>query len=206
TTGLALAGASVLLAITGIATITEALRAPVAPVPATRPAAATARVPPQPSPSSIPHTVPSGSSTVPQPTVSAAAAAAASGSSSGPGRTLLDDGPAGDPAIQRVLEASSPRNLPTRLEQQLTALARAVWLAQTTGTGRSTWPAYFQGADTHWLYTHVRIQAAIARATAPRQAEVHLVWTGTDPTGTEHDDQPATLHFQELSGYWQPTR
>ncbi|MEU6175884.1 hypothetical protein ABZ832_28745 [Streptantibioticus parmotrematis] len=121
-------------------------------------------------------------------------------------RTVLDDGPAGDQAIQEVLEASSPRNLPTAIELQLTILGRQVLLAEVTGEGRSTWLGYFRSTGTPWLYTHVRVQAAIARASSPGHADVHLVWTGTDLTGLERDDQPAIIHFQQHNGVWQPVR
>ncbi|MBY8889205.1 hypothetical protein K7472_30810, partial [Streptomyces sp. PTM05] len=121
-------------------------------------------------------------------------------------QTVLGDRPAGDQAIQEVLEASSRRNLPVATEHQLTALGREVLLAEVTGAGRSTWPGYFGSTGTPWVYTRVRVQAAIARATSPGHADVHLVWTGTYPTGLEHDDQPATIHLQQQNGAWQPVQ
>ena len=132
--------------------------------------------------------------------------AAGAPSSSAREATVVGDGPAGDAAIQKVLEASSPANLPAALEQQLASLGRSVWLAQVTGQGRGTWPAYFRGEDTRWIYTHVRIQASIARLTTDGRALVKLVWAGTDPTGQPHEAQPATITVQSSGGIWQPVR
>ncbi|MEU1628196.1 hypothetical protein ABZ746_23270 [Streptomyces sp. NPDC020096] len=91
------------------------------------------------------------------------------------------------------------------LEQQLISLGRSVWLAQVTGQGRAPWPAYFRGEDTRWVYTQVRIQAAIARLTTDGRAQVKLVWAGTDPTGGAHEAQPATVQLQQHGGTWVPT-
>ncbi|MGW7006144.1 hypothetical protein ACWGCW_25865 [Streptomyces sp. NPDC054933] len=119
---------------------------------------------------------------------------------------VVGDGPAGDAAIQKVLAAANPANLPPALEQQLTMLGQRVWLAQATGQGREAWPAYFRDSDASWTYTHVRIQAAIARRTPDGHAEVKLVWTGTDPTGETHEAEPATLHLLQGDSGWEPVQ
>ncbi|GAA1923675.1 hypothetical protein [Streptantibioticus ferralitis] len=121
-----------------------------------------------------------------------------------PAVVAAGDGPAGDHALQQVLDASSHPNLPPRQAQQLVALGDQVWLAQITGIGRGQWPTYFHGVRSGFVYHAVRIQAAIARASGSGQVTVHLVWAGTDPAGQPLTDQPATIRLQHSGTNWQP--
>ncbi|WP_407842131.1 hypothetical protein ACE1OC_43035 (plasmid) [Streptomyces sp. DSM 116496] len=89
-------------------------------------------------------------------------------------------------------------------EQQVLALGRTAWLAETVG------------------YTQVRIQAATARRDTspptgtgpgpgpgprePVRAVVRLVWAGADPAGTFLDGRTATVRFtQNGDGSWNRT-
>ncbi|MFZ3475750.1 hypothetical protein ACODT3_40275 [Streptomyces sp. 4.24] len=100
------------------------------------------------------------------------------------------------------MDQASVPDLPPKAEQQVLALARTAWLAETAG------------------YTQVRIQAATARRdTAPptgttsdavRQKTagvvVRLVWAGADPAGTFVDGRPAAVRFtQNGDGSWNRT-
>ena len=193
--GIALAAASALLAGAGIGFIVYGLQ-PVSAdrIPAARP------------PVSSPTGRPAASSP------SSATAATTSPSSVSPTvdtsheLTVTGDGSAGDHAIQQVLENSARRNITTALEGQLTTLGRKVWLAEVTGSGRGAWPTFFTGQHHSWLYTHVRIQAAIARGTTPGHADVQLVWAGIDPTGQKHEDEPGALHLVRTAGTWLPVQ
>jgi hypothetical protein len=117
-------------------------------------------------------------------------------------------GPAADPIVQRALDQAIPADMPTAIARRLTALGRAVWTAEVTGTGRQRWPHYFTttpAADA--LYTRVRIQAAIARQDGSTgRALVHLVWAGADPSGTYLDGRTATVHFTREGVSWNPVR
>lgn len=90
----------------------------------------------------------------------------------------------------------------------MTALGRAVWLADVTGTGRQQWRVYFAEASQRTPYTRVRIQAAIARRdpARPAGAVVHLVWAGADAAGTYLDNRNATLHVTRQGATWKPVR
>ncbi|MFJ9167368.1 hypothetical protein ACIRN5_23700, partial [Lysinibacillus fusiformis] len=105
-----------------------------------------------------------------------------------------------------------PSDLPDETADQLAALARAVWTAETTGAGRDRLPGYFppvQGAGGHpYLYTGVRVQAAIAHTVkgSPDRAAVDLLWVGTSPTGDYGDHRPATVVFTRLNNTWEPQR
>lgn len=116
------------------------------------------------------------------------------------------DGPAADPTIQAMLEHSAPGNLPTPLEQQLALLGRKVWLADVTGAGRARWPAYFTSPGSSG-YTHVRVQAAIARRTGTGTVTVTLLWAGTSPGGDVQVGLPGSvLLLHRADGTWEPTR
>ena len=138
-------------------------------------------------------------------TVSAAAASpsATAGELPPPG-----SGPAADPIVQRALDSAIPADLPTATAKRLTALGRAVWIAEVTGTGRQRWPHYFTAdAAADALYTRVRLQAAIARRDGSTgRAVVHLVWAAADPSGTYLDDRTATVHFTREGVSWNPVR
>jgi hypothetical protein len=195
--GLVLATASLVLALSGISVISHALHHPGQPA---APAPARSARPVTPASPATPR----GSRRPPTP---AERDGSGPSSSSAPvNQMVAGGGPAGDHAIQEVLEASTPRNLPPGTEQQLTALGRKVWLAEATGAGRAAWPGYFRRTDTRFTYTRVRIQAAIARATSAGRAQVILVWAGTDPGGKTEEDRPATVAFQQIEGTWQPIR
>ena len=117
-------------------------------------------------------------------------------------------GPTANPIVQRALDRAIPADLPTATARQLTALGRAVWAAEVTGTGRTRWPRYFNGdAAADALYSRVRIQAAIARRDGSTgRAVVRLVWAGADPSGTYLDDRTATVHFTHEGVSWNPVR
>lgn len=128
------------------------------------------------------------------------------------GVAAAGDGPQGDAAIQAALTAQYPSDLPAGTADQLAALARAVWSAETTGTGRERWPGYFppvQGAGGRpYLYTGVRVQAAIAHTVkgSADRAAVDLLWVGTSPTGEYGDHRPATVVFTRVNNTWEPQR
>ncbi|MEV6332843.1 hypothetical protein [Streptomyces sp. NPDC051909] len=124
------------------------------------------------------------------------------------GLPLSGEGPSGDPAIQRVLDASSPADLPAATARQLVDLATRIWLAETTGIGRERWPAYFTDPVLRAPYRDVRIQAAIARrGNGPGdRAVVRLVWAGTSPMGMTEDSRPAEVHLLRYDQAWEPAR
>ncbi|MFE4413243.1 hypothetical protein [Streptomyces sp. NPDC056821] len=102
------------------------------------------------------------------------------------------EGPAGDAAIQKALEAAWPADLPASDERQLLAAGRALLRADATGIGRAKWPDVFpdsgQGLAPAFAAARFRIQAAIARHDgADDRAVVHLVWAGADRGGTFTD-------------------
>lgn len=121
-----------------------------------------------------------------------------------------DSGPAGDPAIQRALDAATPEDLPAQTAATLVDLGRRVWTAEATGTGRQRWPGYFgaPSGGASWTYSRFRIQAAIARrdASSPGRAVVRLVWAGADPAGQFLDDRTATVTFTRQGQTWTPVR
>ncbi|MFD9124167.1 hypothetical protein [Kitasatospora sp. NPDC059571] len=126
------------------------------------------------------------------------------------GITAAGDGPDGDAALQAAFTRDRPSDLPAADAEQLTSLARQVWLAEATGTGRERWPGYFppvQGAGAPHFYTGVRIQAAAAHtADSPDRARVDLLWTGTSPGSEFGDRRPATVTFTRTTNGWEPTR
>lgn len=193
--GIALAALSALLAGAGIGLVVCGLQ-PVGPdrAPVARRPVATG----------IPSVRPPVSSPVPEVTATSAPPGPSATAGAAHELTVPGDGPSGDRAIQEVLEGSSRRNIPASLENRLTALGRKVWLAEVTGAGRGAWPAYFRGQHSSWLFTHVRVQAAIAREAGPDRATVQLVWAGTDPAGQQHEDQPATLRLVRIDDRWAP--
>ncbi|MFF4282890.1 hypothetical protein ACFY0Z_29430 [Streptomyces kronopolitis] len=119
------------------------------------------------------------------------------------------DGAAGDRAVQRLLERSSPTDLPRGEEQRLVHLATEVWTADVTGRGRGRWPGYFlspRAAGSHASYQQVRVQAGIARKAGGGRVQVQLVWAGTGPAGDQRDGRLARLLFRILSHRWEPVR
>jgi hypothetical protein len=110
------------------------------------------------------------------------------------------EGPAGDQAIQQVLERAWPADLPADDEQQLLTAGRALLRADATGIGRAKWPGVFPGTRhavaPAFATARFRIQAAIARRDGSlAKAVVHLVWAGTDRGGTYTDGRITDLHF-----------
>ncbi|GHA47926.1 hypothetical protein GCM10010329_82940 [Streptomyces spiroverticillatus] len=109
------------------------------------------------------------------------------------------EGPRADPAIQRVLRAAVPDDLPAPVARQVEALGRAVLVADVTGRGRPLWPAYFPPGQPVRAFTRMRVQATAAQADGTNRAVVHLVWAGADPGGTYRDGRPHTLRFQHTN-------
>ncbi|MCC2280571.1 hypothetical protein LKL35_34980 [Streptomyces sp. ET3-23] len=106
-----------------------------------------------------------------------------------------------------MLQASTPANLPQQQERELLALGERVWRADVTGRGRGQWPSYFPNATPpRTPYTRIRLQAAIARAVGNDQAEVRLVWAGTDPSGQQADGRTTRLLFTRTARGWEPGR
>ncbi|WP_254710916.1 hypothetical protein [Streptomyces lunaelactis] len=100
------------------------------------------------------------------------------------------EGAAGDPAIQKALEAAWPADLPAGDERRLLTAGRDLLRADATGFGRAKWPEVFpgQGVAPAFGTARFRIQAAIARRDgAPDRAVVHLVWAGADRGGAFTD-------------------
>ncbi|MGW7600538.1 hypothetical protein [Streptomyces antimycoticus] len=117
------------------------------------------------------------------------------------------DGSAGDTAVQRALDRSSPPDLSPEAERRLVRLGRAVWTAEVTGRGRQRWPDYFPDAEVR-SYRRFRIQAAIARRAGSRRVVVHLVWAGASPSGTGDADNRTARVFLIRNGgnTWTPSR
>ncbi|MFE0462278.1 hypothetical protein ACFW1A_23800, partial [Kitasatospora sp. NPDC058965] len=102
------------------------------------------------------------------------------------GVPAVGDGPAGDVAVQAAFARLHPSDLSAADTEALVALGRDVWLAETTGAGRTRWPQYFSlgpAASAPYLYSGVRIQAVAAHSatSAPDRARVDLLWVGTSP-------------------------
>ncbi|MGW6557614.1 hypothetical protein [Streptomyces hydrogenans] len=118
------------------------------------------------------------------------------------------DGPAGDYAIQRLLDRTTPTDLAPTTARHLTRLAARVWLAETTGAGRAAWPTYFTATDLRAPYHDVRIQAAVAhqRGLPAGRAEVRLVWAGADAAGEFRDGRTARVLLKLRRNEWEPTR
>ncbi|MFC1405703.1 MULTISPECIES: hypothetical protein [Streptacidiphilus] len=177
-----------------------------APTTAVSPPAAVAAASSPPSPA---VTSPTAGSILPSRVTAASTptrATATSGATAEAGVLAPGDGPAGDPAVQTLLERSTPNNLPAVLEQQLAQLGRQVWLADVTGTGRARWPAYFTGPGSSG-YTQVRVQAAIARRTGTTAVTVTLLWAGTSPGAEPQIGLPGTVKLvQHSGGTWEPIR
>lgn len=128
------------------------------------------------------------------------------------GLPVPGDGPAGDRAVQRLLEQSSPSDLPREEEHRLVRLAEQVWMADVTGRGRDRWPSYFaadRSLGARSAYTQVRIQAGIARKSAGGRVQVRLVWAGADPSGAQRDGRLADIRLRLVPGHsnrWEPVR
>ncbi|MFJ1839816.1 hypothetical protein ACIOJ9_38905 [Streptomyces sp. NPDC088175] len=110
------------------------------------------------------------------------------------------EGPVGDAAVQEVLEASWPRDLPAGDERQLLAAGRGLLRADATGAGRAKWPGVFpdsgQVVAPAFGSGRFRVQAAIARRDgAVGRAVVHLVWAGADRGGTFADGRVTDWYF-----------
>ncbi|MFF1714597.1 hypothetical protein [Streptomyces sp. NPDC058268] len=118
------------------------------------------------------------------------------------------DGPAGDYAVQRLLDRTSPADLPRAKEKELVTLASGIWRAETTGRDRAKWPKYFGNQALRAPYQDVRIQAGIARTAGggTDRVRVRLVWAGTDPSGREEDGRSAQVLLELHSGDWEPAR
>ncbi|MFF7550807.1 hypothetical protein ACFZCU_45450 [Streptomyces canus] len=123
------------------------------------------------------------------------------------------EGVAGDPAVQRNLEAAWPADLPSHDERELLAAGRSLLRADATGVGRAKWPQVFhdsgQAVAPAFATARFRIQAAIARRDgSPDKAVVHLVWAGMDRGGTFTDlritDWFFTRTFQKGAATWTP--
>jgi hypothetical protein len=143
----------------------------------------------------------------PAPTTSASRPAAApSAPRTAPADLLAGDMP--DSYLQQILEQTQPADLPPAQERQLVALADQVLLADLTGQGRSAFPSYFGGQAATAPWTHVRIQAGIARrhTGTGNEVDAHLVYAGTDPRGQAQDRQPITIVLAQAAGGtgWQP--
>ncbi|MGI5255633.1 hypothetical protein [Actinacidiphila glaucinigra] len=117
-------------------------------------------------------------------------------------------GPSADPLVQDALEHDTRSALPAATARRLATLAKAVWTADVTGTGRERWPGYFTKAAPQAIYTRFRIQAAVAHRDPdyPTSAVVRLVWAGADPAGTFLDGRTATVRFIQKGKSWTPAR
>ncbi|GJF30265.1 hypothetical protein KNE206_29650 [Kitasatospora sp. NE20-6] len=151
--------------------------------------------------------------TVPAPAAQASRAtsptpAARSASPNAPRTTPADllAGDMPDSYLQQVLEQTQPADLPAAQEKQLVALANQVLLADLTGQGRPAFPSYFGGQAATTAWSHVRVQAGIARRHASSsQVDAHLVYAGTDPGGRAQERQTMTIVLAQASdGSWQP--
>ncbi|GHC90270.1 hypothetical protein GCM10010349_78490 [Streptomyces flavofungini] len=118
------------------------------------------------------------------------------------------DGPAGDHAVQRLLDHAAPADLPHATEKHLVALASRVLRAEATGTGREHWPRYFPQQQLRAPYQDVRIQAGTARRVDGHRdrVRVRLVWAGTDPAGQAQDGRTAQVLLARGPAGWRPTR
>lgn len=110
------------------------------------------------------------------------------------------EGPAGDKAIQHLLENSWPPDLPHGQARQLLKAGRSLLRADATGIGRSAWPTVFdrqEQAQVAPAFARFRIQAAIARKDDAQRgrAVVHLVWAAADRGGTYTDGRVSDLTF-----------
>ncbi|MFF1400800.1 hypothetical protein ACFVZD_44625 [Streptomyces sp. NPDC058287] len=119
---------------------------------------------------------------------------------------VAGDGPAADHAVQRLMDSSSPADLPRAQERHLVALASRIWKAEVTGAGRQEWPAYFSHRQLRAGYRDVRIQAGIARSAPDHRVAVRLVWAGTDPAGQNEDGRTAQMLFTRHNNAWRPRR
>ncbi|MCC9309950.1 hypothetical protein LN042_23230 [Kitasatospora sp. RB6PN24] len=126
------------------------------------------------------------------------------------GIAAVGDGPGGDADIQAAFTRSHPSDLAPADAAQLAQLGSEVWLAETTGTGRTRWPAYFptgQGASSSFYYSGVRIQAVATHTEGGSgKVRVDLLWVGTTPAGDYGDHRPATVHLARTDNTWEPVR
>nr|WTC14300.1 hypothetical protein OHA15_41475 [Streptomyces anthocyanicus] len=161
---------------------------------------------PAPAPRTHATTAPPAAATVPpagKPTANADVSATSAASTVSSVESALPphgEGAAGDPAVQRNLEASWPADLPSTDERELLATGRALLRADATGIGRTQWPAVFpasaQAVAPAFATAGFRIQASIARRDgSPDKAVVHLVWAGMDRGGTFTDLRITDWYF-----------
>ncbi|MDI3390057.1 hypothetical protein QIS99_28265 [Streptomyces sp. B-S-A8] len=121
---------------------------------------------------------------------------------------MAGDGPAGDRAVQRVLNRASTPNLDRRTEKELIDLASRIWKAEVTGQNRAQWPDYFTDKPLRSPLRDVRIQAAIARATDDKdhRVEVRLVWAGARESGPVEDGRLGQVVLTRYQDNWRPVR
>ncbi|MFI8515375.1 hypothetical protein ACIGHB_30025 [Streptomyces sp. NPDC085460] len=152
-----------------------------------------------------------GDSTAPDRHTTVATPGGGPAASPGPVRSdqpVSGDGPAGDYAIQRLLDHTAPTDLQPDTARRLTRLASQVWIAETTGAGRTAWPAYFTDTSLRAPYHEVRVQAAVAHQEGRRQGrvEVRLVWAGKDAAGEFRDGRTARVLLERHHNEWLPVR
>ncbi|MDI3408345.1 hypothetical protein [Streptomyces cavernicola] len=124
------------------------------------------------------------------------------------GVPVAGDGRAGDRAVQRVLDRASTPNLARSTERELVELATQIWKAEVTGKNRARWPGYFTDQPLRSPFRHVRIQAAIARATdlKDNRVEVRLVWAGARDSSPVEDGRLGQVVLTHDQGRWLPVR
>ncbi|RKE03021.1 hypothetical protein [Streptomyces sp. TLI_171] len=139
------------------------------------------------------------SSPAPTPAISPPATAPV-GTRTAPADLLAGEVP--DRYLQLVLDQTQPADLPPTQEQQFVALADQVLLADLTGQGRAAFPSYFGGQAATAPWSHVRIQAGIARrhSGGGNEVDAHLVYAGTDPHGRAQERQSATIGLIQAVG------
>ncbi|MEU3090731.1 hypothetical protein ACWCQ0_31425 [Streptomyces massasporeus] len=146
-------------------------------------------------------------------TAPSAAPTASAPSSVGSALPPHGEGVAGDPAVQRNLEAAWPADLPSKDERVLLTAGRSLLRADATGVGRAQWPEVFgdsgQAVAPAFATARFRIQAAIARRDgSPDKAVVHLVWAGMDRGGNFTDlritDWFSTRTIKKGKATWTP--
>ncbi|MFI6340714.1 hypothetical protein [Streptomyces sp. NPDC050535] len=110
------------------------------------------------------------------------------------------EGVAGDRAIQQLLEAAWPADLPADDERDLRAAGAVLLRADATGVGRAKWPGLFDSTEQviapAFATERFRVQAVIARRDGPAgRVVVHLVWAGIDRGGTYTDGRITDWYF-----------
>ncbi|MDX2709211.1 hypothetical protein PV350_41180 [Streptomyces sp. PA03-6a] len=106
------------------------------------------------------------------------------------------------------MDRAATGDLAPATASHLVELAKAIWIADVTGTGRDRWPGYFTDPAPSAAYTRFRIQAAAA-GRDPEHSKavmVRLVWAGADPAGTFLDGRTATIRLIKEGQTWTPVR